>query len=136
MVQQQLVGLALLDPVDLTVGPRVGGALLIVAGLFQWSPLKTACLRHCRNPLSFFLSRWRDGPAGAFRMGFRHGAYCVACCWALMALAFALGVMNLLWMAALTLLLCLEKIAPAGRGTGRAFGLAFVVWGVGLLLVS
>jgi predicted metal-binding membrane protein len=114
-------------------GPIVGGALLIGAGVFQLTPLKSACLAHCRSPLSFFLERWQDGPAGALRMGVRHGLFCLACCWALMSLSFALGVMNLLWMAVLTLMLCVEKIAPGGQAFSRLFGGALAVWGVWLI---
>lgn len=118
---------------QLPLAPYVGGALLLSAGAFQLTPIKAACLRHCRSPLGFFLSQWRDGPVGAFQMGFRHGTYCLGCCWALMALSFALGVMNLLWMAALTLLLCVEKLAPGGQTVSRVFGVVLAAWGVWLL---
>jgi predicted metal-binding membrane protein len=124
---------ALLTGHDPRSGPILGGALLVGAGLFQLTPLKSACLAHCRSPLSFFLARWQDGPAGALRMGTRHGLYCLVCCWALMSLSFALGVMNLLWMAVLTLMLCVEKIAPGGHGLSRLFGAALTVWGVWLI---
>lgn len=133
-LQVWLSGHALLDGA-LSTGPVVGGLLLALAGAFQWTPWKAACLRHCRSPLGFFLAEWRDGPAGAFRMGARHGWFCTACCWALMALSFAVGVMNLLWMAVLTLLLCLEKTAPAGDRIGRLFGLVLIVWGIVLAVV-
>jgi predicted metal-binding membrane protein len=119
---------------DLALEARAGGAVLMVAGLFQLSPFKDACLAHCRNPMSYFLRRWRDGPVGALRMGAAHGVFCVGCCWALMAVAFALGVMNLVWMAALTVLLILEKNAPGGRQVGIVFGCVLVIWG-GYLLV-
>ena len=112
---------------------RAGGALLIVAGLFQLSDLKAACLAHCRNPLGFFLARWSDGPTGALRMGATHGLYCLGCCWALMALSFALGVMNLLWMACLTVMLCIETLAPRGAHLGRVFGLGLLAWGGGMV---
>ena len=82
-----------------TTGARLGGGLLFVAGVFQWTPLKQACLAKCRSPLSFIMSEWREGRSGAFVMGMRHGAYCATCCWALMALLFVAGVMNLLWSA-------------------------------------
>ena len=119
---------------DLALQATAGGAVLIGAGLFQLSPLKDACLAHCRNPLSYFLRSWRDGPVGAFRMGAAHGVFCVGCCWALMAVALALGVMNLLWMAALTGMLILEKNAPGGRQMGTALGWILIVWG-GFLVV-
>jgi predicted metal-binding membrane protein len=123
----------LLRFVEFDTGARVGGALIVVAGLFQLTPLKAACLKHCRTPLGYFLSHWRDGPVGAFQMGFRHGVFCVGCCWALMGLMFALGVMNLLWMAVLTLMVCVEKIAPRGQVLSRVFGYLFVGWGMWLV---
>jgi predicted metal-binding membrane protein len=119
---------------DLSLAPRIGGLVLIGAGLFQLSPFKDACLAHCRNPLTYFLQRWRDGPVGAFRMGAAHGVFCVGCCWALMAVAFALGVMNLLWMAGLTVMLIVEKNAPGGRRLGAAFGYILMVWGAVLVI--
>ncbi len=125
-----LQGQGALHGSDLRVGPLLGGVLLVVAGAFQWTSLKAACLEHCRTPLSFFLARWRDGPVGAFRMGFAHGLYCLGCCWALMALSFALGVMNLVWMAVLTLVVCAEKIAPQGRALSRVCGLLLAIWGL------
>ena len=88
------------------VGP---GVALLVAGLFQLAPLKRSCLTHCRNPFSYLLARWRNGPAGGFRLGLGHGAYCVGCCWALMSLPLALGLMNLWLMAALTVFVFLEQ---------------------------
>lgn len=121
---------------DLRLHALLGGALLLAAGLFQLTPLKHACLAHCRNPLSFFLARWQDGPTGPFRMGSSHGIYCLGCCWALMGVSFALGLMNLLWMAALTLIICIEKLAPRGQQMSRAFGLAFGGWGLWLMLAG
>lgn len=120
----------------LHTGPVSGGVLLLLAGAFQFSSLKTACLKHCRTPLSFFFARWRNGPVGAFGMGFKHGAYCLGCCWVLMALSFALGVMNLLWMALLTLFLCIEKIAPGGHIFSRIFGVALLGWGCWLIATA
>ncbi len=106
------------------------GFLLVGAGLYQLSPAKAACLRHCRNPLSFFLARWRDGPRGILGMGWRHGLHCLGCCWALMALALVLGVMNPLWMTVLTGVVCIENLAPGGPALGRVTGMGLVVWGV------
>ncbi len=121
---------------ELRVGAVAGGIVLIATGLYQITPFKAACLRHCRNPMSFLLAKWRAGPSGAFNIGLRHGAFCVACCWALMAIAFALGLMNLLWMAALTVMLCVEKIAPGGLFWGRLFGVVFGAWGLWLVVGS
>jgi predicted metal-binding membrane protein len=133
VLQLALQRWALIDPLQLKTGPVAGGVVLVVAGAFQWTPLKSACLKHCRSPLGFFLSRWDDGPAGALRMGLTHGIYCLTCCWGLMIVSFALGTMNLLWMALLTLMLCVEKIAPAGGFFSRLFGVALVVWGLWLI---
>jgi len=108
----------------------VAGFFLVGAGLYQLSPVKAACLRHCRNPLTWFLTRWRDGPRGALGMGWGHGLYCLGCCWALMALALVLGVMNLLWMAVLAAVVCIENLAPCGPVAGRVAGVGLVVWGV------
>ena len=108
----------------------VAGFFLVGAGLYQLSPVKAACLRHCRNPLTWFLTRWRDGPRGALGMGWGHGLYCLGCCWALMALALVLGVMDLLWMAVLAAVVCIENLAPGGPVAGRVAGVGLVVWGV------
>ena len=119
---------------NLATSSTAGGAILITAGLFQLSPLKTACLKHCRSPLAYFMTSYHSGPAGALRMGLGHGLYCMACCWAIMAVAFALGTMNMAWMAAATLILCIEKIAPGGQFFSKVFGVGFVVWGVALIV--
>jgi predicted metal-binding membrane protein len=111
----------------------VGGALLILAGAYQWLPFKTACLTYCRSPLAFLASEWREGAGGAFQMGATHGLYCVGCCWALMTLLFVAGVMNLLWVGAIAAFVLLEKLAPHGAGIGRAAGLFLVAWGVWML---
>ncbi len=132
--QVALAQLALLEPATLRVGTTAAGALLVTAGAVQFTPLKRVCLKHCRSPLGFFLTRWQDGHAGAFSMGFRHGLFCLGCCWALMALSFALGTMNLIWMAVITLVLCVEKIAPGGERWSQAFGVGLVVWGGWVLL--
>jgi predicted metal-binding membrane protein len=121
---------ALLSPAMATTSPILGGALLVAAGVYQLTPLKEACLAHCRSPLGFLMTEWRDGPAGALRMGLRHGAYCLGCCWVLMGLLFVTGVMNLLWVAAITVFVLLEKVAPAGRVIGRAASWALIVAGI------
>ncbi len=95
----------------------LGGALLMAAGAFQWSPLKAVCLTRCRSPLSFLMKEWRDGTGGALKMGLRHGTYCVGCCWILMGLLFVLGVMNRLWIAALAGFVLLEKVARPAAGS-------------------
>ncbi len=112
----------------------LGGVLLLVAGVFQWTSLKQACLAKCRSPLSFLMTEWREGPTGALVMGIRHGAYCVACCWALMALLFVVGVMNLLWVAGLTVLVLAERVLPGGPAVSRAAGALLVVAGVIVLV--
>ncbi len=107
----------------------LGGGLLVVAGVFQWSQLKYACLMHCRSPLSFLMSDWKDGTRGAFMMGLVHGKYCLGCCWVLMALLFVLGVMNLVWIAALAAFVLAEKVIPAGEGVSKVTGILLVGWG-------
>lgn len=107
----------------------IGGTLLIAAGAFQWTPLKDVCLKHCRSPLSFLMSKWREGNLGALRMGIEHGTYCVGCCWLLMALLFALGIMNLAWIAVLSVFVLIEKIIPRGELFARTAGVALVAWG-------
>ena len=109
---------------------RIGaGIMLIAAGIYQWTPLKEACLRHCRSPLDFLLFHWREGGLGALVSGIGHGAYCLGCCWMLMALLFVGGVMNLAWIAAIALLVLIEKTLPGGGWVGRAMGAVLVVWG-------
>lgn len=117
-----------------TTSSLIGGSLLLAAGLFQWTPMKNACLRQCRTPMGFLLSEWRDGASGALAMGLRHGIYCLGCCWLLMALLFVLGVMNLVWIAGLALFVLVEKVVPGGAWIGRAAGIGFAAWGVALLL--
>jgi predicted metal-binding membrane protein len=112
------------------VGTAAGGVVLIASGAFQFTSLKAACLAHCRTPLSFFLAHWRDGAAGGFRLGASHGFYCLGCCWLLMTTGFALGVMNVLWMAALTAVVVVEQTAPRGPLLGRLFGGVLLAIGV------
>jgi predicted metal-binding membrane protein len=110
----------------------LGAGILVAAGLWQLTPVKTICLRHCRSPLGFLLGSWRQGRWGALRMGLEHGALCLGCCWFLMALLFFGGVMNLYWILGLTGFVALEKIAPLGHWIGRAAGVALVAWGLSL----
>ena len=120
----------LLEPMTLGSAAKwFSAAVLVAAGFYQLSPLKEACLAHCRNPAQFLSRHYRPGRAGAFRMGARHGAFCVGCCWLLMALLFVGGVMNLAWIALLTLLVAAEKLLPAGRGVAIAAGLGLIAWG-------
>lgn len=125
---------ALLSPMMVSTSPILGGLLLIAAGSFQWSALKHACLSKCRTPLSFLLTEWRDGPRGALVMGLRHGVFCTGCCWALMALLFVGGVMNLLWVATIAIFVLVEKIAPRGLRIERVVGLGLIAWGAWMLL--
>ena len=124
---------ALLSPAMAATSPVLNGSLLIAAGIFQWTPLKHMCLKGCRSPLSFLMSEWREGKAGAFIMGLRHGSYCVGCCWVLMALLFVAGVMNLLWVAVIALFVMAEKSLPRGELLGHVAGVALVAAGVGLI---
>jgi predicted metal-binding membrane protein len=114
----------------------LSAALLAAAGLYQLSPLKAACLRHCRGPVEFLTRHWRPGRLGAFAMGLRHGAWCVGCCWLLMALLFVGGVMNLAWIAALTILVLVEKLAPAGALVSRIAGVVLLAWAVATVIVQ
>jgi predicted metal-binding membrane protein len=125
---------ALLSPAMASTSPALGGALLVAAGLYQWTPLKGRCLAECRSPLGFLAREWREGVRGAVVMGARHGAFCVGCCWVLMALLFVAGVMNLLWIAVLSAFVLIEKVAPAGGWLGRAAGLLLVAWGGWMVL--
>lgn len=127
---------ALLSPAMASTSPIVGGSVLIAAGAYQWSPLKRACLAHCRSPLGFLTTAWREGRWGALRMGVHHGTICVGCCWLLMALLFVAGVMDLRWVAAIAVFVLIEKLAPAAHWTSRAAGAMLVAWGVWLLVTA
>ena len=124
---------ALMSPMTQRLSPPLGAAVIIVAGVYQLTPFKYVCLTHCRSPLAFVLHHWRDGQAGALRMGFDHGLYCLGCCWFLMALLFAAGTMSLLWMAAITAFVLAEKLFPAGQRIARVSGLAMIAFGLYLL---
>jgi predicted metal-binding membrane protein len=116
--------------------PLVGGILLLAAGVYQWTPLKHACLSRCRSPLAFLMTEWRPGRSGAFFMGLRHGLFCLGCCWALMTLLFVLGLMNLLWIAALAAIALLEKVLPGGLWVSRVLGIALIGWGAWMIAAS
>ncbi len=113
----------------------LSSAVLITAGLYQLSPLKNICLAHCRTPTSFLSRHWRPHALGALRLGTMHGTYCVGCCWMLMALLFVGGVMNLTWIAALAILVLIEKALPPGQWVGRGVGIVLIGWGIATLVV-
>lgn len=117
-------------PTGTNVVPYVGGAIVILAGIYQFTPLKNACLRHCRSPLHLVMHGWREGYGGAMCMGATHGLFCLGCCGGIMAVLFVVGLMNLGWMAALSLLILTEKLAPRGVAIGRLVGGLFIVLGL------
>ena len=127
---------ALMTPMMTASSPYLAGGILIVAGLYQLTPLKSACLIQCQSPLGFLMSHWREGAFGALRMGFHHGLFCLGCCWALMAVLFAVGVMNLLWVAALSALVLVEKVGPADKLMARATGAALVICGIAKIVTA
>jgi predicted metal-binding membrane protein len=131
--QWALHGAALLSPTMVSTSAALGAGILIAAGIFQLTPLKNMCLSHCRDPLSFIMTEWREGGRGAILMGLRHGGFCLGCCWILMLLLFVTGVMNLLWVGIITVFVLLEKIAPAPRWISRISGLAMIAWGLWIL---
>jgi predicted metal-binding membrane protein len=124
---------ALISPASQALGPVLAALVLAAAGLYQLTPLKSRCLAHCRSPLDFALNHWRDGIAGALRMGVGHGLYCLGCCWFLMALLFAAGIMSLPWMAAIAAFVLIEKLMPAGRLIARVGGVAMLGFAIYLL---
>jgi predicted metal-binding membrane protein len=133
-LQWGLHAAALLSPRLATTSPLLEGGLLVAAGVYQLTPLKAACLAHCRSPLGFLMTEWRDGVGGALRMGFAHGLYCLGCCALLMGLLFVAGVMNLLWVAVIALFVLVEKVAPGGPWVGRLVSWALI--GAGLVVLA
>jgi len=127
---------ALLDFRMMLASNLIGAIVLIAAGAYQWTPLKDVCLAQCQSPFLFLMRHggFRDDVRGCLLLGFRHGGYCVGCCWILMALLFVGGVMNVLWIALLSLLVLLEKVTPVGQWIARAAGIACVAAGVWLLM--
>ena len=115
-------------------GPYLAGGILVAAAIYQLTPLKDVCLRHCRSPLAFLLHHWRPGRRGALRMGIAHGGWCIGCCWALMAALFALGVMSLGWMALIAVLIAVEKLLPWKQLANRGIALLLVVLGLAVAL--
>lgn len=123
-----------LDGAVALASPLAAAFLLIAAGLYEWSPLKGRCLAACRSPAAFIARHWRPGRAGAFRLGTIHGLYCLGCCWLVMALLFVGGVMNLAWVALLTVLVSAEKLVPGGQIVARLAGVALASWGGWIVL--
>jgi len=134
-LQWQLEQLGLLSPMMATTSYWLGSAILLAAGVWQLTPIKTICLRHCRSPMGFLVQSWRPGRLGAFRMGLEHGTYCLGCCWFLMGLLFFGGIMNLFWIIGLAGFVLLEKTTPMGSWIGRIVGIGVAVCG-GLMLAT
>ena len=133
LAQSALHQAALLSPAMTIVNSRLSGAILIGAGVYQLTPAKSACLRHCQSPLGFLMSNWRDGARGAVSMGMRHGLYCLGCCWAAMGVLFVVGVMNLAWVGLLTVFILLERFGRAGMLAARVGGIVMLAAGVFLV---
>ncbi len=134
VLQRVLAESQILSPMMELASRQAGAALLLVAGAYQLTPLKQACLQTCQSPLGFLMRRWRAGAAGAFRMGIEHGAYCLGCCWALMLLLFVGGVMNLIVIAALTVFVAFEKLGPFGAQGARVSGALLMAVGLWMAL--
>ncbi|NIP29629.1 MAG: DUF2182 domain-containing protein, partial [Candidatus Dadabacteria bacterium] len=134
--QWMLVRGELLSTMMMSKSKLLGSGLLLAAGIWQLTPLKTMCLRHCRSPVNFLSTHWRPGVGGAFSMGIKHGALCLGCCWFLMALLFYGGVMNLIWIIGLALIVLVEKVMPAGIAFGKVTGLLLIAWGIWLGISS
>jgi len=130
IAQWQLDKAALLSPLMVSNSPIFGAILLIAAGVYQWLPAKDACLTQCRSPMHFISSHWRPGALGALKMGIEHGTFCIGCCWVLMLLLFVGGVMNIVWIAAITIFVLLEKVLPLGVQGGRMMGFLMIAAGV------
>ncbi|MHA1154079.1 MAG: DUF2182 domain-containing protein [Alphaproteobacteria bacterium] len=133
-LQWGLEATTLLSPMLVSASAFLGGGLLLAAGIYQLTPIKQTCLKHCRSPLQFVMSRWRSGRHGAFRMGAEHGAYCVGCCWFLMGLLFFGGVMNLYWIIGLAIFVFIEKTIPAGHWFSYSVGMVLITSGIFVLV--
>ncbi|HEX9470425.1 MAG TPA: DUF2182 domain-containing protein [Bradyrhizobium sp.] len=129
LVQWGLERAGLLSMAMASTSAVLGGIVLLAAGLYQFTPVKSTCLRYCQSPVLFLSRHWRPGAAGALRMGLQHGGYCLGCCWFLMVLLFVTGVMNLVWIAGIALYVACEKLLPLGRRLSRAAGVALIVSG-------
>jgi predicted metal-binding membrane protein len=133
-LQRGLAALLLVSPMMEVSSPRVGAIFLLIAGTYQLAPIKGSCLRMCQSPLGFLMSHWRAGAMGAFRMGLAHGAYCVGCCWGLLLLLFAGGVMNLIVIAALTVFVAFEKLTSFGVRSAQVSGVLLIAAGLWMLV--
>ena len=136
LVQVALEQAGLVSAMMISTSKWLSASVFITAGIYQWLPFKQDCLGRCRDPLSFFLTRTRSGAFGALRMGFDHGVYCVGCCWMIMLLLFAGGVMSLVWVALIAGFVLVERVLPGGSLTGRIAGILLAAWGVALPFVS
>lgn len=134
LAQWTLHDAALLDGPMGRLAPRVAGVVLIAVGLYQWTPIKAACLGLCRSPVETVADFWQPGARGAFLLGLRHGLYCLGCCWALMVILYVTGVVNLVWVALLSILVLAEKLLPRGFRLGRIAGLGLMAWGMVLAI--
>jgi predicted metal-binding membrane protein len=134
VLQWVLHQFALMTPTMEAASPILSGLLLLAAGIYQWTPFKDACLTQCQSPMAYLMTQWREGLKGAFVMGVRHGAFCVGCCWLLMLLMFAGGVMSILWLALLTVFVMAEKLASPQWQFSRISGLVMAGWGTGILV--
>ena len=126
---------ALLSPMMVANSPWMGAGILVAAGIYQMLPIKEACLKHCRSPMHFISTHWQPGKIGALKMGLSHGVFCVGCCWALMLLLFVGGVMNLVWIAAITIFVLLEKVLPLGNTGARLIGMVMIAGGAMMLFL-
>ena len=133
LLQFALHRAALLSPSMAATSALAGGAIFVAAGVYQWLPVKAACLMHCRSPLAFLGSHWRQGAGGALAMGLHHGLFCIGCCWTLMLLLFAAGVMNLFWVGVIAAFVLVEKIARGGARIGRIAGVLLAAWGLWIM---
>lgn len=134
VLQWQLDKFTLLSPMMVSNSPKFGASILIAAGIYQWLPIKNSCLKHCRSPFHFISNHWKRGFTGAMRMGIEHGIFCIGCCWALMLLLFVGGVMNILWIALITVFVLLEKVLPLGEHGGRLSGILMILIGIIMLI--
>jgi predicted metal-binding membrane protein len=130
VLQRLLAEALVLSPMMDITSPVLGGALLIAAGLYQLTPFKRSCLESCQSPAAFIAGHWQRGRSGAFRMGLKHGLFCLGCCWLLMLLLFVGGVMNLVWIAAITVFVLVEKMLPAGKWSARSSGVLLIAAGL------